>query len=118
MCGFLWSFGAIRDSLYAAGGITIRLNVRIARVAKAWDACTALRRSLIWAALIVIFITGSLEACKKSRMFHAEFEQVWIAGAGVAKEAFYHNRHSKSGGQVTLLPNGGISRILLRCRFL
>ena len=41
-------------------------------------------------------------ACKKSRVFHAEFEQVWTAGVGVAKEAFYHTDIPNREGKLRL----------------
>ena len=85
------------------GGITIRLNVRIVRVGNAWGACTALRRFLVWVALTLTFVTASLGGGKNSRLFHAEFEQVWTAGVEVAKEAFYDTDITSPEGRLRFL---------------
>ena len=70
-------------------------------MAKSSRVCTALRRSLIWAALTLILVTASSGASKKSRVFRAEFEQVWTAGVEVAKEVFYHTDVPSRDGRLS-----------------
>jgi hypothetical protein len=67
------------------------------------------RHSLACAAVICVFTTFALGADRKSRVFHAGYEQVWTAGVEVAKEAFYQVDTTKQEGKLRFRtrPYGG-----------
>ena len=51
-------------------------------------------------ALAVVFAVSGLGSRKKSRVFNAQFEAVWTAAAGVAKDAFLADKISKEEGKL------------------
>jgi hypothetical protein len=51
-------------------------------------------------ALAVLFAASGLGSSKKSRVFNAQFEEVWSAAAGVAKDAFLSDRISRAEGKL------------------
>jgi hypothetical protein len=51
-------------------------------------------------ALGAVFAASGSATSKKSRVFNAQFEEVWSAAAGVAKDTFLADRISKAEGKL------------------
>jgi hypothetical protein len=51
-------------------------------------------------ALAALLAKSGLGSSKKSRVFNAQFEEVWSAAAGVAKDAFLADRISRTEGKL------------------
>jgi len=62
--------------------------------------CRLKSPSLACALLALILATPAAGAAKKSRVFDAGYEQVWMAGVEVAKEAFYHAEIPRQEGRL------------------